>query len=291
MKKHKWLIIGNILALFLMLACDKDENSSNGTKAVFSYVPDGFLVTFTNFSTNADEYVWDFDDGAATSTLADPNHIFPEKGTYMVSLTASRENETSTFIDTVRIIGPNIKIDGDFSDWEHVGYTIENESDSDNTLLKLKTFASANKINIYVEGTSEMNFEVMNLYIDTDNNPDTGHITWLYPAGSGAEFMGEGNFNPADPSSSGGALYKYGGPGGSDWTWSSVGDFSTVMEFAEFDKNNGNKAMEFAIKKDVLGELGEVINFGLIESDQGYTQIGSIPKNIVTDSELVPIEM
>lgn len=291
MKKNKWIPIVNILALLLVVSCSKDEDTSSDTKAVFSYVADGFLVNFTNFSMNADEYLWDFDVDGATSTRRDPAYIFPEKGVYLVSLTASRGEESSTFVDTVRIIGPNIKIDGDFSDWEHVDYTFENPEDGGGTLLKVKTFASPNALNFYIEGTSEMNFAVMNFYLDTDNNTETGHTTWMYPAGSGAEFMGEGNFNPEDPGASSGAIYEYGGPGGSDWTWASVASFADAMQFAEFGTNEGNKAIEFSISRGVLGDMEGVVNFGLTESDSGWTQIGSIPVFQTPESEFAPFEL
>ena len=290
MKKNKLITIVNIVALLLVVSCNTEEDTSNETKAVYSYVADGFLVNFTNFSMNADEYLWDFDDNGATSTRANPTHVFPEKGVYLVSLTAMSGEETSTFVDTVRITGPNIKIDGDFSDWEHVDYTFENPEGS-GTLLKVKTFASPNALNFYIEGTSEMNFAVMNFYLDTDNDTGTGHTTWMYPAGSGAEFMGEGNYNPSDPSASSGALYEYGGPGGSDWTWSSVASFTDAMQFSEFGTNNGNKAIEFSISRDVLGDLGDVVNFGLTESDSGWTHIGSIPVFQTPESEFAPIEL
>ena len=38
-------------------------------------------VTFTNESTNADDYLWDFGDGV-TSTLASPNHTYTQPGVY-----------------------------------------------------------------------------------------------------------------------------------------------------------------------------------------------------------------
>lgn len=55
-----------------------------------------------------------------------PQHIFNKKGNFLVSLTAKNGAETSTFIGTVSIIGPNIKIDGDFSDWQYVDYAFTN---------------------------------------------------------------------------------------------------------------------------------------------------------------------
>lgn len=48
------------------------------------------VLTFTNTSTNATSYVWDFGDGN-TSTEASPTHTYANGGQYMVTLTATNE--------------------------------------------------------------------------------------------------------------------------------------------------------------------------------------------------------
>ena len=48
-------------------------------------------VTFTNASTDADSYAWDFGDGT-TSTDASPTHIFMASGAFTVKLVASNED-------------------------------------------------------------------------------------------------------------------------------------------------------------------------------------------------------
>jgi PKD repeat protein len=47
------------------------------------------LISFTNTSINCINYVWDFGDSTATSTLTNPEHIFQNSGTYIVSLTGT----------------------------------------------------------------------------------------------------------------------------------------------------------------------------------------------------------
>lgn len=288
MKKNKWLLMINILMVFCVVSCEK-EGDSNKTKAVFSYVADGFLVNFTNFSTNATEYLWEFDDGDATSTLSNPSHVFPEKGAYLVSLTAKNENETSTFIDTVRITGPNIKIDGDFTDWAHVGYTHENTTGS-STILAVKTFADGKNLNFYIEGTSEMLFEVIQIFLDTDNNTETGLAVWFYPAGAGADILFEGNVDPADPLASLGAVSEYTGDGNS-WAWNSISTFGEMMKFSEISDYNERKVMEFSIERELLGDMNEVVNFAILDLNSGYTELGSIPLDKSPDSKFAQISL
>ncbi|HEY9044559.1 MAG TPA: gliding motility-associated C-terminal domain-containing protein [Ohtaekwangia sp.] len=54
------------------------------------YIPDMEAQTF-NFSTHANQYTWDFDDGT-TSTDFEPKHIYTLEGKYTVSLLAGYDN-------------------------------------------------------------------------------------------------------------------------------------------------------------------------------------------------------
>lgn len=287
MKKNKWILLSVALATLIIVSCKKDD-TSNTTKAVFSYIADGYKVNFTNFSTNALEYTWDFGDQSTGSTMSNPMHVFTKKGQYLVSLTAKNQSVTSTFIDTVLIIGPNIKIDGDFTDWAYVEYTHENMAGTGGSLLAVKTFASAGYLNFYLEGTSDFALAVIDLYIDSDNDPETGLKSWMYPAGSGADFLCEGNFNPENPAESSGDIFAHVGPG-NDWNWNSVFSFADMIKFSEIKNNNGRKAIEFSIKRTGLGTLSKFVNFAIVESDGGWSEIGAIPLDQTDTSKFAQI--
>ena len=62
MKKNILIVLCTISAMLPNLSCKKETNNASGVKAVFSYVADGFKVNFTDYSTNAKEYFWDFGD-------------------------------------------------------------------------------------------------------------------------------------------------------------------------------------------------------------------------------------
>ena len=283
MKKNKWFILGITLAMLISVSCKKDDTSS-GTKAVFSYVADGFKVNFTNFSTGATSYAWDFGDGSDSSTLKGPTHVFPAKGQFLVKLTARNETQTSTFIDTVLITGPNIKIDGDFTDWTYVGYNHKILDGSGGTLLAIKTYASAGYLNFYLEGTPECNLDIMDLYIDSDNNPQTGFISWMYPQGSGANFLCEGSV-----SGGWGDVYAHVGPDGNGFDWNSVSSWADSFQFSAFKTIDGKKVIEFSIKRSVLGSMSKFVNFGLIECNSGWTEIGHMPITQTPESKFLTI--
>ncbi len=289
MKTNQNIFLCMVAAMFTIMSCKK-ENAGSGTKAVFSYIADGFKVNFTNFSSNATEYKWDFGDQSDTSSLSNPTHIFTSKGTFLVSLTAKNRGETSTFIDTVLITGPNIKIDGDFTDWAYVEYNHINEGAAGGTLRAIKTFASAGYLNFYLEGTSDFNLAVIDIYLDTDNNPETGLKSWMYPVASGADFLCEGNFNPASPAASTGDVFKHVGPG-NDWAWDAFSSFGTMIKFSKIANNNGKRAIEFSIKREGLGTMKKKVNFAIIESNSGWTEVGAIPEDQTPASKFGSIDL
>lgn len=66
-------------------------------------------VDFTNASSNATDYIWDFGDGSSNSTDLNPTHLFPsdEPGTYIVTLYASNESCMDSAQVTINIIYPD----------------------------------------------------------------------------------------------------------------------------------------------------------------------------------------
>ena len=282
MKRNIYLIAVLVLSL---ISCKKD-NAGSGLKAVFSYVPDGYKVNFTNFSTNAKEYLWDFGDGSGeTSTLKGPQHVFTRKGDFLVTLTAKNGTETSSFTDTVSIIGPNIRIDGDFTDWTYVAFSAENSASFTSSMRGIKAFASSDMINIYLEGDATMNLDIIDMYIDADNDPATGYAAWMYPAGSGADFLCEGS-----PYGGWGDVYAHTGPG-TGWGWAGSTTFADALSFSAVKIDGGKKMVEFSIKKSALGSISQFINLGIIENNASWTQIGIIPESSMADSKFLAIPL
>jgi PKD repeat protein len=64
-----------------------------------------FPVTFTNSSTGATSYVWDFGDGSATVTTESPTHTYTSSGTFTVTLTATGEGGVDTETTTITANG------------------------------------------------------------------------------------------------------------------------------------------------------------------------------------------
>lgn len=103
MNYSKLSILAILTILLFSSSCKKDDTSSLKLEARFTTpVIEYGKVTFRNYSVNATEYLWEFQDGN-TSTEKDPVHEYLELGVFDVKLTASNENESDVFFLKVAI--------------------------------------------------------------------------------------------------------------------------------------------------------------------------------------------
>jgi PKD repeat protein len=263
----------------LAWGCKKDDNDNAPFKALFSYNVSGFNTNFSNFTDFRNysgpyaEYSWDFGDGE-TSTLASPTHTYADIGEYNVTLTATKGGQTSTFSDKVTIKGPEIKIEGDFSDWEHIDFVYTND-DPDAVLKGVKVFESGGNVNFYVEGSGDMDFTEAQMFFNTDGDASTGYQSGDFPMGSGAEysFYGEGLGDYTEVNEHQGApedddwdnIFYY--DASDDETSNDGGpNFSSVS-----DLGNGNKAIEFSFPRALLGGVSHTISFAFYDDNASAT--------------------
>jgi PKD repeat protein len=123
MKKHSvftkvsWIFIA-VLGLSFLASCDsKDDEPAPAPVASFQFEAsetNGLEVTFTNYSKNATGYVWDFGDGSGTSTDENVTHMFPDGGTYNVTLTATNATGSAEQTKEVAVVN-TLKPVADFS--------------------------------------------------------------------------------------------------------------------------------------------------------------------------------
>ena len=109
----KNLNIFSILILFVvgLNSCSSDDDFTAETPeptADFSFeaVPDNpQLISFTNLSVDADEFMWDFGDETGVSTQKHPSYQYTSAGNYTVKLTAMNGDNTSTYSQEVTVVG------------------------------------------------------------------------------------------------------------------------------------------------------------------------------------------
>ncbi|MBC8173066.1 MAG: PKD domain-containing protein [Chitinophagales bacterium] len=84
-------------------AFEEDDFIAPLGTADFDYTVDLFYVTFTDMSTDATCYSWDFGDGG-TSNLASPAHTYATGGSYTVCLTVSNSYGPVTLCQEVNLV-------------------------------------------------------------------------------------------------------------------------------------------------------------------------------------------
>jgi PKD repeat protein len=117
LQKHRPLTAGLLACTLLLFSCSKKDSTpaTPASLANFTYSGNGTapsLVSFTNSSSNATSYSWDFGDNA-TSTLINPTRTYSQGGVHTVKLTASGSGGTNSVTKTVNITTPtSVKITG-----------------------------------------------------------------------------------------------------------------------------------------------------------------------------------
>jgi PKD repeat protein len=184
MKKVK-LIFG-VVALAALLAvtfigCD-DEETKDPPDASFSFVAtgNGMTIEFTNESTNATTYLWDFGDGN-TSTEENPTHTFPDFGDFLISLTATGEGGSNTFTYTITVTKTSpIKLDDNSTaDWATVADAFVSVDNNGGLIQKVKVDYDGEFIYFYMEVTDNLTDSLpTGIHFDLDNDTTTGFWPW-----------------------------------------------------------------------------------------------------------------
>ena len=96
------------IAAIIFGSCAKEPTSLFTVDKTEIYVGD--VVSFTNQSSDADTYQWDFGDGK-TSSEVNPIHSYESAGTYTVTLIASTKKNSSSYNMTLTVKRPNEFVD------------------------------------------------------------------------------------------------------------------------------------------------------------------------------------
>src|SRR5882762_7805394 len=121
-------IITYALLVIFMTWCSACKKDGAKPQADIFYTTslDGYTVTFTNQTTGAASYKWDFGDGA-TSTDASQSHTYPGKGKYVPTLYATTAggvtDEGSTVIHIAKSSAVKLD-DNSLSDWDTVTHNV-----------------------------------------------------------------------------------------------------------------------------------------------------------------------
>lgn len=154
---NKQLKLASITMVMLMLVslvifsgCKKDDEEDSGTQApvaTFQFEVNDLEVTFSNYSSNATSYSWDFGDNAGTSTDKDPVYTYTDGGAFEVTLTATGAGGSADHTKTVTVIKPggtNLIQNGEFED-ESIWTILQHNPNNTGTLTIADGVAVYNK--------------------------------------------------------------------------------------------------------------------------------------------------
>ena len=199
-----------VFATFALVACGGDDavtdDGENGDgdgsvlTADFDFVVEEGTgkVTFTNKSTNATEYEWEFgDEDEGFSSEKNPVYTYAKGGNYSVTLTAldakgNYKDKTRTVEVALSKPEISITIDNEFDDWENIPW--RDDITLDGGLKKIKTAATNNTLYVHLRGDKELYTTARKITaaLDLDYNLDTGFPESRYKDGkSGADAMQE----------------------------------------------------------------------------------------------------
>jgi PKD repeat protein len=130
-------------------------------------------VTFTNYSSNATSYIWNFGDGGS-STATNPQHTYTTEGTYIVQLTATGPGGNNSITKSVIILDPVTGTDVTFNNSVYTNIYITLNGNT-------KTIYPGNSVTFYSVSGSSVSY-----YAYTSGETTTGSqiglkLIWNYP--------------------------------------------------------------------------------------------------------------
>jgi len=268
--KYIKLLLSLLFAVFVLNSCKKENKT--GADIFYSVSLDGYTVTFSNQTTNAVSYKWDFGDGES-STEENPVHTYPGKGKYVPTLYATSTDGITTEGSTVINISKNSAVsltDNSFSDWDTVTHNVVAGA---GTFTLAKFDYNSENVYFYFEmNTKESNGEIYDFYIDADNDATTGYTTGSF-TGGGYDVLLEGTmldgwFDPFYHSGSDQNAFSF--------------EYQSISEFYEIGtvQQTGNTLkIEGRLKRAKLkGLTGKGLKIGITATKNDWSAtVGTLP--------------
>ncbi|SEW54086.1 PKD domain-containing protein [Chitinophaga arvensicola] len=272
-----------LLYIFLLLvtasACKKDDNNP-APLVVYAIEVDGNQVSFTNTTTGATSWKWDFGDGTS-STEQSPVHVYAGKGKYVPTLYAtSAAGVTAEGSTVIRISKTSpVKLnDNSLADWDTISQNMITAGPAGGVFKKLKFDYDGQNVYFYGEMTGQLaDGVIFDMYIDSDNSSATGLLTSLFTGGA-YDVLLEGQLllnQSSAPIPM--AMYYHNGA----QTAFSFDQQSGTSFFSMGTISAANGVIRFEGKLDrskIKGFTGTAIRLGMVATSGDWsTQLGTIP--------------
>ena len=284
----KLLVLMLTISLFT-ISCGDDEPAPVTGEALFSYVADGLIVTFTNTSTVSGTvtYAWDFGDGE-TSTDKDPVHTYASKGEYTVKLSVKDATGKNHDVETTFSVDRKAAVsltDNTVADWDAVtgaGFVVP-LGDNSGVIQAVKYDYDADFVYLYVkfEGTIA-DSTIFNLMVDTDLDTTTGFFSWVWPK-MGIDMLLQGQIGIGEASQLG--VFNYSGES-HGWGWTELSPPADYYVMGGAYEEGGSTIWELGFARDKIDNFNhDALKFGLYLANTGWAEIGFAPDQTVEGEE------
>jgi hypothetical protein len=270
-KAYIFLLAASLMGV-VPVSCKKDGPAAQ-TDLLYEVLVEGSQVTFTPKTEGITSYKWDFGDGA-TSEEANPVHVYPGKGKYVPTLTATIGGKMVDASTVLRISKSSpVKLDDkSLADWDAITTNVVPLGADKGIVKNIKFDYDGNYIYMYGElNSTKANGDIFDFYMDADNDPGTGYSS-SFPGG-GYEVLLEGQLLVGNM-----AIFYHSGDqasfgGFAEQSISEATQVGTVVQ----DGNVMKFEMRFARGK-LKGLTGTAARFGIIvtKSDWSVT-LGTAP--------------
>ena len=276
-------IISIVLLTLLVIgvsSCQKaqDITYNDSVEALFQYTIIGDTVFFVNTSVGITSYSWAFGDGGV-STEVNPTHVYPGKGTYLVTLSANDGSNVTPANTVVSIdkYSPVKLDDGSFDDWNSVTKYSLVSTPAGGAAHAAKVDYDANYVYFYVEEATTLGDNtIFTAFFNTDNDNTTGFYNGAFPD-LGSDFYFEGQLLQPDDSRWYDPYNFSGGDYHAGWNWEYVdlGEFLTMGTYLE---DGDLVKYEFGLDRSkVPGFKSEGFTFAFQLLDSTWSDYGFIP--------------
>lgn len=286
MKKQILFVLMGLAVSIFFASCKKTPSGPPPItgEALFSYVADGYTVTFKDESTISGSnlsYVWNFGDDS-TSAKKDPVHTYAKKGTYKVTLTVTDAQGGKHPVSTDVAVSKKTRIsltDNSFSDWDAVteDSLIVHFSDTVQNVVSVAKFDyDASMVYVYIKytGVDSLWFDV---FMDNDNDTTTGNRNWIWPK-MGADYLIEGQL--AKPNAAPASSFYFNGATQDAWSWGADKPFPQgFYKLGTIKESGGTVTIEFGLSRDKIPGLNhDFVQIAIMLSDPvTWSDVGHIP--------------
>ncbi|HEY4286119.1 MAG TPA: PKD domain-containing protein [Puia sp.] len=260
----------------LLYSCKK-HSSPTPSDIYYTTSIEGYTVTFTNQTTGASSYKWDFGDGTS-STEASPSHEYPGKGKYVPTLYATNAagvtDQGSTVIHISKASAVSMT-DNSLSDWDSVAHNMVVSGPGGGNFIKAKYDYNSNYLYCYYEMNATVaQGNVFDFYFDVDNNTATGYNSWMFN-GAGNDVVLEGSLFAGGWLS---VFYFAGGSNQGSWTWNTM-NISNYYQVGDVVQDGSTLKFEVAFDRAKLqGFLGTGMKIGVSCTKSDWSAVtGNVP--------------